>query len=127
MSYARRAREKKSSSAISKTEVRAQFEREREREREREKEKERNSNHLTSHTNNRHAERKRKRETSNHTFAAAFQHDQTSNLRHRFYHQNSRHDWPLRKMPGKKVVVDGDIFHANSVRALFDFEDAIDE
>ena len=28
---------------------------------------------------------------------------------------------------GAKVVVDGDIFHANSVRALFDFEDAIDE
>ena len=34
---------------------------------------------------------------------------------------------PLQKMPGKKVVVDGDIFHANSVRAVFDFEDAIAE
>ena len=58
--------------------------------------------------------------------ASTFQHDQTPDLRHRFHHQHARHDWPLREMPGEKVVVDGDVLDADGVRALLDFQDSVD-
>ena len=58
--------------------------------------------------------------------ASAFQHDQPTDLRHRFHHQHARHDWSLREMPGEKVVVDGDVLDADGVRALLDFQDSVD-